>query len=106
MAKKSTRDTTFVILYIKTFHQIKDETRSVLCHQNYQSAAAITYTRVRFETMNLVFSCTSSYKVAAYRSVTTPYKTDDNWFHLFEYTSNQNKDMQFQHQLHISYTQN
>jgi hypothetical protein len=63
-----------------------------------QSAAAITYTKVRFETMDVMFFCTSSYKTAAYQAVITPYKTEDNCFHLFELTSNQNRDMQ-QHQL-------
>jgi hypothetical protein len=45
-------------------YKIKDGTRSILCHQNYQSTSSVTYKRVRFETMNLMFPYTASYKIA------------------------------------------
>jgi hypothetical protein len=56
--------------------------------------------------MNLMFSCTSSYKTAPYQEATTSYKTNDNLFGLFELTSNQNRDLQFQHQFQLSYIPN
>jgi hypothetical protein len=87
-------------------NDVHDRTRSILCHQNYQSTSSVTYTRVRFETMNLMFPYTASYKTAPYQEATTPYKTNGKFFGLFELGSNQNKDMQFQHQFQLSYIQN
>jgi hypothetical protein len=56
--------------------------------------------------MNLMFPYTASYKTAPYQEATTPYKTNGKFFGLFELGSNQNKDMQFQHQFQLSYIQN